>query len=139
MSYSPKPYEHVSLVISEKPSGRLSWVRAMKATADHFGWAKEFDTEVEHRSKNSPTGYIQGPSRRGDGTLGGRKMMIGLSSDHNRPKPQTRFSFRVASSTTLLDCAELAHFTTADWEWMTDPRGKKRTREQWDNIYQAGR
>ena len=66
-------------------------------------------------------------------------MMIGLSSDHHRPKPQTRWRFRVANGFTLLDCAELGHFTTADWEWMTNPAGKKWTREKWDDIYRAGR
>lgn len=138
MSYSPKPFEHVSLVVREKPSGILCWVRAKQATVDYMGWGEEFETELRHRTKQSPTGLVQDPGRIGVG-LGGKPMMIGLSSDHHRPKPQTRWRFRVANGFTLLDCAELGHFTTADWEWMTNPAGKKWTREKWDDIYRAGR
>ena len=139
MSFHETPYEHVSLVLHEKPSGRLSWVRAQRANADAFGWTKEFDTEVEHRAKKSPTGLIQFSKKSVRQKLGGNKMMLGFSSDHYRPAAQTRFSFRVSSNATLLDCAELAHFTEGDWKWMTTPDGVKRTREEWASFYAAGR
>lgn len=139
MAYVAEPHEHISLVVRELPSGPLCWVRAKQATASAMGWQKMFDTEVHHRAKQSPDGTVQFTKKTLATGCGGRPMMIGLDRNHHRPAPQSRWRFRVSHHFTLLDCAELAHFTDIDWEWMTSPNGVKRTREQWHAIYLAGK
>ena len=46
--------------------------------------------------------------------------------------------FIMTSNCGLKDLAEVAHFTSGPWCWMSSPRGRRRTRSQWDEIYQAG-
>ena len=137
--YVPKKDEHVSLIVRRKPNGKLSWVRAMKATVDFMGWSQEFEDEISHKAKHSTTGRIQFSKKGFDSGVGGKRMMIWRGSNRHRPGPGNRHNFRVANCFTLLDTAELAHFTTCDWYWMTSPSGEVRSREEWDAIYQAGK
>ena len=137
--YTPKPDEHVSLVVRQKPGGKISWVRAWKATIDFFGWNAVFDTEIEHKARQSPDGAIQFRKKMLRRHCAGKQMMIWRGRDCHRPGPNNRHNFRVANCFTLLDTAELAHFTRGDWHWMTSPEGVVRSREQWETIYQTGK
>jgi hypothetical protein len=137
--YKGKPDEHVSLVIRELPSKRLVWVRAYQATCDFMGWSAEFATEVEHKAAKSFDGRVQFSKKSYSNKIAGKRLQIYRRRDRHRPGPQNRHGFRVCTHATLLDIAELAHFTTCDWYWLSGPDGKVRSREQWDAIYQAGK
>jgi hypothetical protein len=137
-NYVAKPDEHVSLVIRELGQYRLIWVRAMKATIDFMGWGREFNTEIQHKSARSADGLVQLTKKGHNSLVHGKKMVIYRGRNRHRPGPQNRHGFRIATHATLLDVAELAHFTTCDWHWMSSPNGVLRSREEWDAIYQAG-
>lgn len=137
-NYAAEPDEHVSLVIRELGQNRLVWVRAMQATIDFMGWGRKFDTELQHKAARSPDGLVQLTKKGHNSIIPGKRMIIYRGRDRHRPGPQNRHGFRIASHATLLDVAELAHFTTCDWHWMSSPNGELRSREEWDAIYQAG-
>jgi hypothetical protein len=137
-NYIPKPDEHISLVIREMSRNRFVWVRAMQATVNFMGWNKEFQSEMVHKAANSHDGLVQLSKKGHNSRLFGKPMQIYRGRNRHRPGPQNRHGFRIATHATLLDVAELAHFTTCDWYWMTSPDGVVRSREQWDAIYQAG-
>ena len=137
-NYVAKPDEHVSLVIRGLSRKRCVWVRAMQATVNFMGWGKEFESEMLYKAANSYDGLVQLSKKGHNSKLHGRAMQIYRRRDRHRPGPQNRHGFRIATHATLLDVAELAHFTTCDWYWMTSPNGELRSREEWDAIYQAG-
>ena len=114
-------------------------MRAKQATVDYFGWSEEFDSYADHAASVSPTGNGRLFRARPRKRSGGIPMVIGRGTDHHRPGPQNRFRFHVSSNASLLDIAELAHFTLGDWDWITRPNGTPWTREQWGCAYDAGR
>ena len=129
--------DYVKLAISEKPSGRIAWVMAKVGTAEALGWLEHFETFTQHVAKRSPDGLVYNSASSRWNGVGGKRVRIGFSSDYHRPRPGDRRQFKVGSTCSLFDLAELAHFTSGDWEWMSTPAGVKRTRCEWDSMYQA--
>lgn len=134
-----RPNEYVQLVISEKPGGSLAWVITNWANAQRLGWLEHFKPMGQHLSERSPNGLVCNRALKTGGSRPGYRIVIGKGSDHHRPGPGARRQLRVNKNCSLFDLAELLHFTSGDWDWMTTTSGVVRTREQWECIYEAAR
>ena len=132
--------DYVKLLIHRPESGSDRWLIALRTTADHYGWTDEF---MEWRPRPIGTsGRYQlcaDPGRRGKMyTEGGRRHRISRDPSRRGHARGKTNAFKVSASCTLLDMAELAHFVTVDWYWMTAPNGQRFSREHWAEIYEAG-
>ena len=108
-------------------------------TAEALGWLDHFKPFYQHVAERSPDGLVHNATKaRGRGE-GGKRAILGFSTDHNRPPAGSRRQFKVASCCSLFDIAELLHFTDGDWEWLSLSTGVKRTRCEWNSIYEAAR
>ena len=47
-------------------------------------------------------------------------------------------AFRLSTSCSTIDIAELAHFTKGEWFWIEGLHGERISRERWEAIYQTG-
>ena len=133
-----QPHTRISLVVRETSTGILIWVRTKKETCDRFGWTEHFDTELQHRLKQSPNGIINRPNRARFKPGAGKPMKLLTVRNRHAPPRGSLITFRVAIGTTLFDTAELAHFTGGDWHWMTSRDGQWRSRDEWEAMYRAG-
>lgn len=131
--------EYVQLCISEKPTGRLAWVKARRGTAEALGWTEHFKSVFQHRAEQHPKGLVYVRGKGSDRGRGGRRIQLGAGRDNHRPGPGERRQFKVGTTCTLFDLAELFHFTEGDWEWMSTPTGVKKTACEWESIYNAAR
>ena len=132
--------DFVKLLIWRDDNEPDRFLIALRATADYYGWTKEFEPWTP-----KPVGvqngivFVQDPGRRGlMQAQGGVRLRVSRAkSKSGIPAGQVN-AFRVSSSCTLFDIAEIAHFTDGDWYWMTSPSGTRITRDKWERRYQAG-
>lgn len=138
MTYSEADF--VKLTIYRDDSGRARWVRALRSTADYYGWTEEFEPWIPNGSFEKG-GYVmfQRPHRASrNNAAGGKGLRIcRLDSANGNPATFTN-RFTVSNSCRAIDLAELAHFTKGDWYWMSAPSGNRITRDRWEEIYKAG-
>ena len=135
MTYGEKDF--VKLLIYRDSSGRARWVKALRSTADYYGWTQEFELWTPKIAGTSG-GYqlFHRPDRSGPGiAAGGKRRRICWSpSRHGNPAGKTN-QFTVSNSCRLIDYAELAHFSKGNWYWMSGPNGQRISRDRWEAIY----
>ena len=138
MTYSSGDF--VKLTLFRDSAGRARWVRALRATADYYGWSEEFEIwrpngvfEADGKSFM----HIPAVSTRG-AAFGGRHLRICRSESRRGNPARLTNRITVSNSCRAIDLAELAHFTKGDWHWMESPGGQRITRDRWEEIYQAG-
>ena len=129
----------VQLQIGLSETKRSKWVIALRTTADYYGWTEEFP---RWRPQGAVTvggrTYIQDPGRRGNlALMGGTRLRICRSPKTAGMPAGFTNAFRVSTSCSVLDLAELAHFTQVDWYWMEGPSGERISRERWEAIWQS--
>ena len=138
MNYSAGDY--VKLLLWRGSDGRARWVRALRATADHYGWTKEFEIWRPNGVFNADgKTFMHRPadSTRG-AAFGGKHRRICRSSVRQGNPARLTNQFTMSNSCRLIDYAELAHFTQIEWHWMEGPSGERVPRDRWEAIYQAG-
>lgn len=132
--------DFVKLLLWRSQGKKDKYVVALRATAEFYGWTKEFE-EWSPRALWESGGYEMcvDPGRKGNLILAsGKRLRVCRSANkQGYPKGLTN-QFKVSRNCGLLDIAELAHFTERDWRWMDGPYGERIDRERWERIYQAG-
>lgn len=134
-----KPHEYIQIVISEKPTGRLAWAQTRFDNATSFGWLKEFQCVAQHRAENSPNGTVQLARKATSNGAGGRRIVLGRGSNYHRPGAGNRRQFKVSTTCSNFDLAELFHFTEGGWDWMTTKAGLYWTACEWEACYRAAK
>ena len=133
------PTDYIKLLILRPITGPDRYLSALRATADYYGWTKEFEEwtfqpEVEQGGRR----FGRDPGRKGHPQCSsGYRVRICRSPVMNGLPAGFTNAFKVTSNVGLFDLAELAHFTDVDWEWMTDPTGCRISRAQWLDRYAA--
>lgn len=138
MTYSEADF--VKLTLFRSSNGRARWVRALRATADYYGWTEEFErwvpnggTEIDGQM------FYRMPCRDSrNHAAGGKRIRICRSTSRNGHPHGLTNQFTISNSCKAIDLAELAHFTKGDWKWMSSPSGTRIARDRWEEIYQAG-
>ena len=135
-----KSNDYIKLVIWRPPGQTCRYISALRATADYYGWTKEFEiwrpktigTEGGYQFSRRPTGGMRGVAQ------GGKRIRISRSeSRQGNPAGMTN-QFTISNSMRVIDLAELAHFTQGDWHWMEGLSGQRVSREHWAQIYESG-
>ena len=132
--------QYVKLLLWREKDKRDKYVIALRATAEFYGWTKEFNEWT------LPTAYaddryeysyvpVRKPSIHNE--AGRRHQICRSPSTAGMPRGLTN-QFKVSRNCGLLDLAELANFTEGDWHWMTSPYGERIRRDQWLAIHQKG-
>lgn len=132
--------DFIKLTIFRDSAGRARWVRALRSTADYYGWTKEFEVwRPNGVYAESGSVFFQRPSRDSQNNRGaGKGLRICRSEASNGNPALLTNRFTVSNSCRTIDLAELAHFTKGDWYWMSAPSGARITRDRWEEIYKAG-
>ena len=138
MSYRAEDY--IKLLIWRPDKGSDRWVRALRSTADYYGWTEEFPVWTPKLAATAGGyGYCYDPGRRGfHHSEGGRRHRISRHPSRNGMPPGFVNAFVVSNACNLTDLAELAHFTKVEWHWMTSPVGERITRDRWSRMYDTG-
>ena len=132
--------DFVKLTIFRDNSGRARWVRALRSTADYYGWLDEFEVwtpNINGSSGSYPTHAWPHRQTRGS-AQGGRSCMICRKAPVTDMHAGTRNRFVMANACRLVDFAELAHFSKGEWHWMSGPTGERVSRDRWESMYQTG-
>ena len=132
--------EYVRLTIHRPEGKRAKCVIALRSIAEFYGWTKEFEPwtpPVAYSDAHYDYVVCQGRSSNPMFHAGRRHHICRADDLNGFPKGMTN-SFKLTRNCGLLDVAELAHFTTVDWHWMTSPYGERIRRDQWERIYQSG-
>lgn len=132
--------EFIKLTIFRDSAGRARWVRALRATADYYGWLDHFEVWTPNIKGQSGQYKIHTcPTRQTRyGAHGGTSCMICRKTSVDEMHAGTRNRFRMANSCRLIDYAELAHFSKGEWHWMSGPTGERISRDRWESMYQTG-
>ena len=127
----------ITLKLGETKSGNAKKLHAYRSTADYYGWTQHFPTWVgEVDFFEGGRGFLFDPGRRGHPQCSsGRRVRICRSPVKSGFPAGFTNAFKVTSNVGLFDLAELAHFTSVDWEWMTDPTGCRVSRADWERRY----
>ena len=128
---------YVTLKLGETKSGKPKKLHALRATANYYGWLEYFP-EWTFQPEFEQGGRLFGidPGRRGHPQCSsGRRLRICRSPSKDGFPAGFTNAFKVTSNTGLLDLAELAHFTTVDWEWMQDVSYQRVSRADWERRY----
>ena len=138
MAYSETDF--VKLTIFRDNSGRARWVRALRATADYYGWLDHFEIWTPNIKSQSGQYKVHAwPHRQGRGTAqGGQSCLICRKASATDMHAGTRNRFKMANACRLIDYAELAHFSKGEWNWMSGPSGERVSRDRWESMYQTG-
>lgn len=132
--------KYVKLLLQRSERGRDKYLIALRTTADFYGWTNEFPVwrpPIVRYEDGVP--LVADPGRRGEMFCEpGHRLRISRSPSRSSYPAGLTNSFKVSRNCGLKDLAEVAHFTSGSWCWMSSPRGRRRTRSQWDEIYQAG-
>ena len=126
--------DFTTLHVRTTQAGRYVWLKTLKATAELYGWDKEFKTLIQQKFDDSPDGFIPSPHRKGWGTEGGVLHRISRSPKTSGWPAGTTNSFRLSRNATMLDLAEVAKSTQVDWHWITCKHGGRRTREWFEQT-----
>jgi len=129
----------VKLRLGETSRGTGKWLQAYRATADYYGWTKEFPiwTPKTVLVEGGRTFAVEPGRRGGPGQQGGRSHRICRAQTTGGFPAGFTNRFKVSTNVGLFDLAELAHFTDVDWHWMTGPTGDRVSRAAWEERYQA--
>ena len=132
--------EFIKLTIFRDSAGRARWVRALRSTADYYGWTETFERWIPNGSyQEGGHTFCQRPSRDSKNNRGGgKRLRICRSPSRNGNPAGLTNEFVISNSMRLIDLAELAHFTKGDWHWMSTPSGERITRDRWEAMYDAG-
>ena len=131
--------DYVKLVLGDRRAHNPTYLIALRTTADYYGWTEELEAwRPKLHQVVGETRIVHDPGRRGSlKYAGGRRHLVCRSpSTAGMPAGFTN-AFRVSARCGLPELAELAHFTSGDWYWMTGPFGERIRRERWESIYQA--
>ena len=138
MSYRAEDY--IKLLIWRPDKGSDRWVRALRSTADYYGWTQKFEP-WSPKPQGTSGGYTLclDPGRKGEMFCepGLRHRICRSPLRAGMPRGRTN-QFKVSESCGLLDLAEIAALTQVDWHWMSGPTGDRKTRAQWLAIHEAG-
>ena len=132
--------QYVKLILWRAQGKRDKYLIARRATADFYGWTKEFDEWTLPTAYADDWGeYVYFPARKPSihNEPGRRHQICRSPSKAGMPKGFTN-QFKVSRNCGLLDLAEVANFTQGDWHWMTSPYGERIGRDQWLAIHQKG-
>ena len=132
--------DFVKLVIFRGAQDRVRWVRALRSTADYYGWTEEFEPWFPKPIREE-NGYqlMYAPAFIGRGTPhGGKRLRICRSDSRSGHPAGLTNQFTVSNSCRTIDIAELANFSKGDWHWMEDLNGVRLSKEHWLRIYHAG-
>ena len=138
MSYKAEDY--IKLLIWRPEKGSDRWVRALRSTADYYGWTEEFPV-WSPKTVGFSGGYelAMDPGRRGfHHSEGGRRHWISRYPSRHGQKAGFVNAFVVSKACNLTDLAELANFTKVEWHWMTSPVGERIERARWSRMYETG-
>jgi len=132
--------EFCKLLIRRPDRSPDKYLVALRATADHYGWAQQFPTWTPRTSIGvDGTPYVIDPGRRGElRRCGGVGMMVSRKPPGKGSEKGFVHRFQISQSCSLFDIAEIAHFTQGDWYWMSGPRGGRISRDAWERRYQTG-
>ena len=130
---------YVKLQIGLSETKRSKYVIALRTTADYYGWTEQFPAWRPQGARQVGK-YVtfQDPGRRGNLQLaGGNRHRISRSpSTAGTPAGLTN-AFRLSTSCTQFDLAELAYFTKGDWYWMEGLHGERISRDRWVQIWHS--
>ena len=132
--------KYIKLLLHRPERGPDRWLIALRTTADHYGWTEEFEEWAPKPAfVENGISFFYEPGRRGEMFCeGGRRHRICRSPSKGGQPAGFTNQFKVSSSCTLFDMAELANFTKQEWYWMTSPEGERISRIRWASIYEAG-
>ena len=134
-----QPSRFVKLQIGLSETKRSKYVIALRTTAEYYGWTEQFPIwRPQDAVTSGGRTYFRDPGRRWDPQVaGGIRHRISRSpSTAGQPAGLTN-AFRVSSSCTMFDLAELAYFTQGDWYWMEGPNGERISRDRWIAIWHS--
>ena len=131
--------KYVKLLLERREGKRDKYLIALRTTADFYGWTQEWE-EWQPKSWTGTDGrqYCRDPGRRGEMfcEAGTQLRICREPSQGGWPSSKTN-AFKVSHNCGFGEIAEIAHFTTVEWFWMTGPTGGRIKRESWEEIYQA--
>ncbi len=136
MTYNP---EFVKLVIYRDSPKSCRWIRALRTTADYYGWTKEFEEwgpQVAYVENGRSFAYAPNFISRGKPSGGTRIRICRSKSTQGHPAGLTN-QFTISARIRMIDLAELANFTQVDWHWMEDRTGRRVSKEHWADIYRG--
>ena len=134
------PGKFCKLVLDRTPGKQGKFLYCLRTTAAFYGWDQAFPawtpptvyTDDRYEYSRVP---LSGSHL---GHQGGRRHFICRSeSRQGQPAGKTN-AFRVSRNCGLVDIAELAHFATGPWCWISCQYGGRRSREEWEEIYLHG-
>jgi hypothetical protein len=132
--------DFVQLIIFRGAQNRARWVRALRTTANHYGWLDHFPLWSPGKAYvENGVQYYYAQRLPGRGAPRGSKprRICRAKSSHGHPARLTN-QFQISNSCRTIDLAELAYFTKGDWHWMEDLSGKRLSRDHWHRLYLAG-
>ena len=137
----PQPeQEYVKLLVARKTGTQDKYLIARRATADYYGWTKQFPIwRPKPLGQEGGMTYAWHPGGRGElrRQAGTRLIISQTPSTAGWPTGKGN-AFKVSNNCTQFDLAEIAHFVDVDWYWMETIYKERRTRAQWEEIYQSG-
>ena len=132
--------DYIKLLLFRPENGPDRWLISLRATADYYGWNKNF--EVWRPKVIGTSGRYQlsaDPGRRGKMYCeGGRRHRISRDPSRRGHTPGLCNQFKVSRSCTMFDMAELASLTDVNWYWMSAPTGERVSRDRWLAMHKAG-
>lgn len=134
------PGLYVKLILWRGAGLKDKYLVAYRTTADYYGWTQEFE-EWSPRviAEAGNYAYCIDPGRKGNLAMAsGKRLRICRSPKKQGMPAGLTNQFKVSRNCSLLDIAEIAHFTKVEWHWMDGPFGERIERERWERIYQAG-
>ena len=132
--------DYIKLLLWRPEAGKDRWLIALRTTADYYGWTKEFE-EWSPKVIGTSGGYqlCADPGRKGKMYCeGGRRHRISRDPSRRGHTPGLCNQFKVSTSCTLFDMAELASLTDVNWYWMSAPTGERISRDRWLAMHEAG-
>lgn len=138
MSWDPNLF--CKLVLDQTPNKQGKFLYCLKSTAAHYGWDEAFPVWTPPAIySDSNYSYCLAP-RRGTHLAhqGGRRHFICRSERRQGHPAGKTNAFRVSRNCGLADIAEIAHFSSGPWCWISCQYGGRRSRDEWEAIYLNG-
>ena len=131
--------KYIKLLLRRQEGVPDRYLIALRTTAEYYGWKEAF---LEWTPRPLADGgariMVLDPGRRGEMFCeAGRRHQISRSPRTNGWPAGTTNQFKCSASCTYRELAEVAHFTTGTWYWMTGPTGTRIKRERWEEYYEA--
>ena len=131
--------DYIKLLLFRPGKGGDRYLSALRATADYYGWTKEFEIwSPETLYEEGGYKFVRSPARQGRGLArGGKRIRISRSESRQGNPARLTNQFTISNSMRTIDLAELANFTQGDWHWMEDLSGVKVSKKHWADIYRS--